>query len=274
MASGGVAGVLSDQNAGFGGMGPTAVVGHILVSGETGKVWPLESPSGACDDRTVDRIHPNPGFTMPIKLLIADEFEVVRAGLKSMVAGTNMKIVAEASTGKAAVRLTLKHKPNVAVLGVSMPDGDGLNSLGRIKIDLPDQPVLIFSSFDNPTHMARAVALGASGWIFKTATRESLLEAIRTAATGESAWTREELRRMSGSLATPRLSSDDIEVSLTEREGEILLKMASGLTNKEIAQTLHVSYETIKEHVQNILRKVGVSDRTQAAVWAIRKGLA
>jgi DNA-binding NarL/FixJ family response regulator len=211
---------------------------------------------------------------MPTTLLIADEFEVVRAGLKSMLAGSGIKVVAEASTGKEAVRLTLKHKPDVAMLGVRMPDGDGLNSLGRIKLDQPEQNVLMFSSFDNPTHIARAVAIGANGWISKTATHEQLLAAIRTAATGESTWTREELRSMSGALATPRLSSDDVEVSLTEREGEVLRQMAIGLTNREIAQTLHISYETVKEHVQHILRKVGVSDRTQAAVWAIRKGLA
>jgi DNA-binding response OmpR family regulator len=122
---------------------------------------------------------------MPIRLLIADEFEVVRAGLKSMVAGSGIKVIAEASTGKAAVRLTVKHKPDVAILGVQMLEGDGLNSLGRIKLDRPDQPVLMFSSFDNPTHKARAVALGADGWILKTATHERLLEAIRTAAGGE-----------------------------------------------------------------------------------------
>ena len=207
---------------------------------------------------------------MPITLLIADEFEVVRAGLKSMLSGSGIKVVAETSTGKEAVRLTRKHKPDVAMLGVSMPDGDGLNSLGRIKLDRPDQSVLMFSSFDNPTHIARAVAIGANGWISKTATREGLLATICTAATGESTWTREELRSMSGALATPRLSSDDVEVSLTEREGEVLRQIVQGLTNKEVAQTLHISYETVKEHVQHILQKICVADRTQAAVWAVR----
>ena len=211
---------------------------------------------------------------MPITLLIADEFEVVRAGLKNMVTGEGIKVIAEASTGKEAVRLTMKHKPDVALLGARLPEGDGLNSLGRIKLDRPEQNVLMFSSFDNPACVARAVAIGANGWILKTATHERLLEAIRTAADGESTWTREELRSMSGALATPRLSSDDVEISLTAREGEVLRQMAIGLTNKEVAEALHVSYETIKEHVQHILRKIGVSDRTQAAVWAIRKGLA
>lgn len=210
---------------------------------------------------------------MSITLLIADEFEVVRVGLKSMVADAAIKIIAEASTGKEAVRLTLKHKPDVAMLGVRMSGGDGLNSLGRIRLDLPDQPVLIFSSSDNPAHVACAVALGANGWVPATATRDKLIIAVRVAAAGENTWTREELRRVAGSLATPRISSD-AEVSLTQRENEVLRQVAEGLTNKEIAKILHVSYETIKEHVQHILRKIGVSDRTQAAVWAIRKGLA
>jgi DNA-binding NarL/FixJ family response regulator len=98
------------------------------------------------------------------------------------------------------------------------------------------------------------------------------VDAIRTAATGESVWTREELRRVTGALATPRLAQD-VEVPLTRRESEVLRQLALGLTNKEIAQALGISYETVKEHVQHILRKIGVADRTQAAVWAVRKGL-
>ncbi len=209
---------------------------------------------------------------MAITLLVADDHEVVRSGVKSLVSGTDIKVVAEAATGEAAVRLILKHKPDVALVDIRMPEGDGLNTLGRIKLDLPDQPVLMFSTYDNPTYIARAVALGASGYVLKGATRDDLLEAIRTAAAGESAWTREELRRVTGALATPRLSTE-VEVPLTQRESEVLRQLAYGLTNKEIAQALHISYETVKEHVQHILRKVGVSDRTQAAVWAVRKGL-
>ncbi len=209
---------------------------------------------------------------MAITLLVADDHEVVRSGVKSLVSGTDIKVVAEAATGEAAVRLTLRHKPDVALVDIRMPEGDGLNTLGRIKLDLPDQPVLMFSTYDNPTYIARAVALGASGYVLKGATRDDLLEAIRTAAAGESAWTREELRRVTGALATPRLSTE-VEVPLTQRESEVLRQLAYGLTNKEIAQALHISYETVKEHVQHILRKVGVSDRTQAAVWAVRKGL-
>jgi DNA-binding NarL/FixJ family response regulator len=209
---------------------------------------------------------------MSIKILIVDDHEVVRCGLKSLVAGTDIEVVAEAESGDEAVRMVAARKPDVVLMDIRMPGGDGLTALGRIKLDHPEMPVLVLSTYDNPTYVARAVALGAAGYVLKGAPRERLLETIRTAARGESAWTREELRRVTGALATPRLSSD-VEVPLTKRESEVLRQLALGLTNKEIAQALSISYETVKEHVQHILRKVGVSDRTQAAVWAVRKGL-
>ena len=207
-----------------------------------------------------------------IKLLVADDHEVARSGLKSLLAGTELKVVAEVATGAEAVKYALENDPDVVLLDVRMPDGDGLDALGRIKLDKPDMPILMFSAFDNPTYIARAVAYRASGYLLKGCTREELLNAIRTAATGESAWTRDELRRVTGALATPRLNSN-VEVPLTQRESEVLRQLAYGLTNKEIAQALHISYETVKEHVQHILRKIGVTDRTQAAVWAVRKEL-
>jgi DNA-binding NarL/FixJ family response regulator len=207
-----------------------------------------------------------------IRVLIADDHEVVRSGLKSMLAGTEVKIVGEVATGSEAVKFALENELEVVLLDIRMPDGDGLTVLGRIKLDKPDLPVLILSTFDNPTYVARAVALGASGYLLKGCTRDELLAGLRAAANGESAWTRDELRRVTGALATPRLSAD-VEVPLTQRESEVLKQLAYGLTNKEIANTLHISYETVKEHVQHILRKIGVSDRTQAAVWAVRKEL-
>ena len=207
-----------------------------------------------------------------IRLLIADDQEIVRCGLKALLADTEIKVIAEVTTGQAAVEYALEHDVDVVLMDVRMSDGDGLTALGRIKLDKPELPVLMFSNFDNPTYIARAVALGASGYLLKGCTREELVNAIKAAAAGETAWTREELRRVTGSLATPRLTAD-VEVPLTKREGEVLQQLASGLTNKQIAETLHVSYETVKEHVQHILRKIGVKDRTQAAVWAVRKKL-
>ncbi|MCH5374555.1 MAG: response regulator transcription factor [Planctomycetes bacterium] len=209
---------------------------------------------------------------MTIRVLVADDHQVVRSGLKSMFAETEVEVVAEAATGKETLQKSTDPSLNLILLDVRMPDGDGLNVLGRLKLDRPELPVLMLSTYDNPTYVARAVALGAAGYVLKDSDRDKLIDAVRRAATGESVWTREELRRVTGALATPRLSAN-VEVPLTQRESEVLRQLALGLTNKEIAQALHISYETVKEHVQHILRKIGVSDRTQAAVWAVRKGL-
>ncbi|MEX2122057.1 MAG: response regulator transcription factor [Pirellulales bacterium] len=209
---------------------------------------------------------------MTIKLLIADDHEVVRSGLRSLVSGTEIEIVGEAATGDEAIRLAEQLVPDVVLLDIRMPDTDGLSALGRIRLAQPEMRVLMLSTYDNPTYVARSVALGASGYLLKGLGRDELLEAIRRVGAGGDAWTREELRRVTGALATPR-AAVDVEVPLTQRESEVLRQLAFGLTNKEIAQALGISYETVKEHVQHVLRKVGVSDRTQAAVWAVRKGL-
>jgi DNA-binding NarL/FixJ family response regulator len=200
-----------------------------------------------------------------IRLLIADDHEVLRSGVKAMLAGTEIKVVADVASGQAAVQYVLANQVDVVLLDVRMSDGDGLNALGRIKLDKPDLPILMFSYSDNPTYVARAVALGASGYLLKGCTRDELVSAIKAAAAAESTFTRDGLRRVTGALGTPRLAAD-VDVALTKREGEVLQQLAFGLTNKQIAEALHISYETVKEHVQHILRKIGVTDRTQAAV--------
>jgi DNA-binding NarL/FixJ family response regulator len=211
---------------------------------------------------------------MSIRLLVADDHEVVRTGLRSLFQGTDIVVAFEAESGEEAVNRAKREKDkfDVVLLDVRMADGDGLNALGRIKLDRPELPVVMFSAYDNPTYVARAVALGASGYILKGSSREELVDAVVKAAAGDNTWTRDNLRRVTGALATPRLNIDS-EVPLTKRESEVLKLLASGATNKEIARGLNISYETVKEHVQHILRKIGVSDRTQAAVWAVRKGL-
>ena len=209
---------------------------------------------------------------MSKRLLIVDDHEIIRLGLKLMLENTELEIVGEATSAAEAIAAVEQSVPDVVLMDIRMEGGDGLNALGRLKLDHPDLPIVLFSAYDNPTYIARAVALGAAGYVLKSAPRERLVEALNTAVNGESAWTREELRRVTGALATPRLSQD-IEVPLTQRESEVLRQLALGLTNKEIAMALSISYETVKEHVQHILRKVGVSDRTQAAVWAVKRGI-
>ncbi len=209
---------------------------------------------------------------MSIRLLVIDDHEIIRSGLRKMIAGSEIQLIAESNSAVNVLTGISQYHPDVILLDVRLEEGDGLSALGRIKIEHPQMPVLMLSSFDNPTYIARSVALGASGYLLKNASRDTILEAIRKVAVGENAWTRQELRRVTGALATPRLAAD-IEVPLTRRESEVLEQLAHGLTNKEIALALGISYETVKEHVQHILRKVGVNDRTQVAVWAVRNGL-
>jgi DNA-binding NarL/FixJ family response regulator len=209
---------------------------------------------------------------MAIKLLIADDHEVVRAGLRAFFEGSEIKIVAEASNGNTAYKLVNKSRPDLAILDIRMPEGDGLSCLTRIKSDRPNFPVIMFSAHDNPTYLARAFALGAAGYLSKQAPRKHVVDAIKAVAGGEVIWSKDDLRRITGALSAPD-NTKDVEVALTKREGEVLKQLALGLTNREIARSLHISYETVKEHVQHILKKLGVSDRTQAAVWAVRKRL-
>lgn len=214
----------------------------------------------------------NPLTEKRIRVLIADDHDMVRVGLKAMFAGTDIEVAGEAATGEDAVNFALNNDVDVVILDVRMPHGDGLNALGRIKLEKPNLPVLMLSTYDNPTYVARAVAFQAQGYLLKSCSRDELLDAVRRVARGENIWTREELRRVAGGLATPRMAGD-VDIPLTQRESEVLKQLANGLTNKEIAQILNISYETVKEHVQHILRKIGVTDRTQAAVWAVKNRL-
>lgn len=209
---------------------------------------------------------------MPISLMIVDDQEVIRLGLRQLLAGTEFQIVDEAATASEALTKAVATKAEVLLLDVRLPESDGLNLLARIKLDRPELPVLLFSAYENPNFVARAVALGAAGYVMKGAEKEALTTALSAATRGEMVWTREELRKVTGALALPR-SNFDIEAPLTRRESEVLRFLAQGRTNKQIAEDLQISYETVKEHVQHVLRKIGVNDRTQAAIWAVRSGL-
>ena len=206
-----------------------------------------------------------------IRVLIADDHEIVLCGLKTLLAGTDIQVVAEAKTGQAAIQLAQEREIDLVLLDVRMPDGDGLTVLGRLKLDKPRLPVLLFSAFDNAGTIARAIALGAAGYLLKGCSRDELLSTIRSAVAGETIWDREGLRRASRALRT-RLAGTP-EACLSERENEVLRHVSQGLTNKQIATAMNVSTETIKEHVHHIFSKIGLSDRTQAAVWAVRNHL-
>ena len=209
---------------------------------------------------------------MRMTLLIADDHEVIRRGLVSLLLGSDIEIVGEAATGRDTLKQAESLRPNVVLLDVRMPDGDGLSTLEKLRSHLPDTAVVMLSTYDNPTYVARSVALGAADYILKAASREDLITTLQAAAVGESPSRAGELRRVAAAMKM-RQVVDDEEIPLTQRETQVLRHVALGLSNKEIGRSLEISVETVKEHVQNILRKIAVSDRTQAAVWAVRKGL-
>lgn len=207
------------------------------------------------------------------RLVVVDDHEMVRRGVAVLFENTEIQVVGEAASGREGVELTRQLEPDLVLLDVRMPDGDGLGALGQIKLNCPAVQVLMYSAYDNPAYIARAVALGAQGYVLKSQPTDELLDKLRRAARGETTWERRELRRVTGALALPS-SSSDTEIPMTQLEQEVLARLADGMTNKQIAEDMAISYETVKEHVQNLLRKIGVSDRTQAAVWAVRRGLA
>jgi DNA-binding NarL/FixJ family response regulator len=209
---------------------------------------------------------------MPIRLLICDDHEVIRTGLACLLAGTDIQIVAEAANGKDVIKAALKEKPDVILLDIRMPDGDGLSTLEKLRAKIPESKVVMLSTYDNPTYIARAVALGACDYVLKGSPREAIIATIVAAAAGESPSRSGEMKRIAAAMKVRQVIDDD-DVPLTQRETQVLRHVALGLSNKEIGKSLEISVETVKEHVQNILRKIAVSDRTQAAVWAVRKGL-
>jgi len=209
---------------------------------------------------------------MGIRLLLADDHEVVRTGLASLLANTDIEVVAEARGGEEAVRLAKEHRPDVVLLDIRMADGDGLSALEAIHEALPETHVVMLSTYDNPTYVARAVALGASDYVLKGSSRQKIIETIRNAAEGTPPGPSSALGVVAGAMSEKK-PLRDTESPLTRRETQVLRHVALGLSNKEIGQSLGISIETVKEHVQNILRKISVSDRTQAAVWAVRRGL-
>ncbi len=208
---------------------------------------------------------------MSVKVLIADDHEVVRSGLISLLSGSDVEIVAEATNGKEAVDLAQETNPDVVLLDIRMPVQDGLSALESLRALMPELPIVMLSTYDNPTYMARAIALGANDYLLKGSPREDIVASIQAVAAGGPAPPSEHMQRISGAMdPTPAIQEDDL--SLTKRETQVLRHIALGLSNKEIGRSLTISIETVKEHVQNILRKINATDRTQAAVWAVRKG--
>ena len=209
---------------------------------------------------------------MAIRVVIADDHEVIRWGLRELLRGTEIEVIGEAATGMETVQRVKDLRPDVVVLDIRFPDLDGLETLAKMREEGLDTRVVLLSAYDYQSYAARAVALGASEYLLKGSSREEILRAIRSAAAGQPPAQDTRLGSVADAMQSKAVIEDD-DIQLTQRETQVLRHIALGLSNREIANSLQISVETVKEHVQNILRKLGVSDRTQAAVWAVRKGL-
>ncbi|MCA9213675.1 MAG: response regulator transcription factor [Planctomycetales bacterium] len=209
---------------------------------------------------------------MTVSLLIADDHEVVRSGLVHLLEDADIEIVAQADNGDDAVTKTLELSPDVVLMDIRMQGTDGLQALERIRAEAPDTRVVMLSTYDNPTYVARSVALGANDYVLKGASRDELVASINRVANDQTPSDQSLLTQVKDAMERKREGVGD-DVPLTNRETQVLRHVALGLSNREIGRSLKISVETVKEHVQNILRKISVTDRTQAAVWAVKKGL-
>jgi DNA-binding NarL/FixJ family response regulator len=210
---------------------------------------------------------------MSIKVVVADDHAMVRSGIAALLKGSGITVIDEAADGDEAVEKTIKLKPDVLLLDIRMPKRDGFAALEKIRKKLPNQRVIMLTSFDSSTYVARSVALGANDYLLKNASREEMVAVIQHVHRGEELSDSSILHRIKR-VMTRKRDEEDATVPLTNRELQVLRHVALGLSNREIGSSLAISIETVKEHVQNILRKLDVNDRTQAAVWAVKKGIA
>jgi len=208
----------------------------------------------------------------PLRVLVVDDHPMVRAGLRSMLTGDEVEVVAEAGSGAEAVERAVALGPDLVLLDVKLPDVDGLETLTQLKARVPDTAVLMVSMHDDASIVRRAVEAGAAGYVLKGIGRRELLAAVRAVREGGSVLDPALLRSLAA--PAPRDAAEPAAAEpLTRVELEALALLAAGLTNREIAERLRWSVGTVKKYVQRILEKLDVSDRTQAAVVAVRRGL-
>lgn len=211
--------------------------------------------------------------SVAIRVIVADDHEVVREGIQMLLDGSSVEIVGSTTNVEETVTLTESIAPDVVLLDVRLGPEDGLSALESIRSKKPEVSVVMMSTYDNPTYVARAIALGAQDYILKDSSRIEVLEAIQRAANHSQPSENSILRRIQATMEKRKDRSDSKDVPLTNRELQVLRHIALGLSNKEIGTSLGISVETVKEHVQNILRKLDSADRTAAAVWAVKSGL-
>jgi DNA-binding NarL/FixJ family response regulator len=208
-----------------------------------------------------------------ISLLVAYPKELIRAGLLAMLGQSAIKIVGEATDAPSTVTLAKKQKPAVVLLDAAIPGGDAFELITKLTKAIPTTRFILLSALDNPTYMARARAVGASNFLLMGFSQRELVAAIENAAAGKTAAGAGTFAKIAAAME-PRDARAARDNGLTPRESQVLSHIAFGLSNDEIARSLEISVETVKEHVQKVLRKLQVTDRTKAALWAVKNGVA
>jgi len=204
-----------------------------------------------------------------IRVLVADDHQLVRAGLQSLLDGVeDMTVVGAAADGAEAVDLVAETKPDVVLMDLSMPGVDGVEATRRILGGHPDTAVVVLTSYADRDRILDALDAGAIGYLLKDAEPAELLQGIRSAARGESPLDPRAARTVLGARRERRALGD-----LTDREREVLALVAKGLANKQIARSLGITERTVKAHLTSVFQRIGVTDRTSAALWAQRHRL-
>jgi DNA-binding NarL/FixJ family response regulator len=211
----------------------------------------------------------------PIRILIADDHEVVRIGLSALLdRQQGFRVVGQAGSGQDAVRLARSLHPDVAVLDIRMPDGSGIEACRQITAEAPGTPVVMLTSYADEDALFDAIAAGASGYVLKRIGSLELVNAIRTVANGQStldpAVTAAVLDRI---RSAAHAEESGAFAELTEQERRVLAHLAEGESNREIAQAMDLAEKTVRNYVSNVLAKLSLASRAQAAAYAIRNRL-
>ena len=210
----------------------------------------------------------------PITVLLVDDHEMVRRGVRAFLeTRPDITVVAEAESGEEAVRLAAEHAPDVALMDLIMPGMDGVEATRRLTARSPRTNVIMLTSYHDDEHVFPAIRAGALSYVLKEVGPEELADAVRKAAAGEAVLHPRVAARVVRELHGARRDEPNAFRELSDRELEVLKLIADGLSNAEIAGRLYVSEKTVKSHVSNILGKLHLADRTQAAVYAWRQGV-
>jgi len=215
--------------------------------------------------RTLESAPVTVSAAKPVRLLVVDDHHIVRQGLIALLTTVpEMQVVAEASDGQQAVELYRQHQPDVTLMDLRMNTMNGVETTRAIRAEFPNARIIVLTTFDGDEDIYRALQAGARGYLLKGMDTEELLAAIRTVHSGKSRIPAPVAERLAERMNTP---------TLTDRETEVLRLIVGGNSNKEIAAALFISEATVKTHINSLLSKLGVSDRTQAATTALQRGI-